>query len=215
LNLADGERLWTFQPLENDVWAGGCGRRGGNPNCPEALGPDHDFSMPPLLVRGADGHHILIATQKSAMAYGVDAATGRKLWEYRVGQASGLGGQWGMAADVERTYVGVKQGGVRAIAIKSGAEAWTTDADERLCGSERGCSAGQGAAATAIPGAVILGSMDGGIRAYASGSGEMIWRYDTNRSFETVNGVEANGGAMDGHGAAVVDGMLYMSSGYI
>jgi polyvinyl alcohol dehydrogenase (cytochrome) len=57
--------------------------------------------------------------------------------------------------------------------------------------------------------------MDGGIRAYASATGEMIWRYDTNRSFETVNGVDANGGAMDAHGAAVVDGMLFMSSGYI
>ena len=42
-----------------------------------------------------------------------------------------------------------------------------------------------------------------------------MWQFDTNREFETVNGVKANGGAMDGPGAVVADGMLYVNSGYV
>jgi polyvinyl alcohol dehydrogenase (cytochrome) len=88
-------------------------------------------------------------------------------------------------------------------------------AADPLCAGERGCSQAQGAAVTAIPGAVISGSMDGGVRAYSAASGELLWQYDTNREFATVNGIPANGGAMDGPGAAVANGMLYIDSGYI
>jgi polyvinyl alcohol dehydrogenase (cytochrome) len=34
------------------------------------------------------------------------------------------------------------------------------------------------------------------------------------RSFETVNGVKARGGAIDGPGAVVVGGMVFVNSGY-
>ena len=46
-------------------------------------------------------------------------------------------------------------------------------------------------------------------------TGEILWTFDTNREFETVNGVPANGGAIDGPGAAVAGGMLFVNSGYI
>ena len=221
LELDSGEILWSFQPLKGDVWAGGCGRGGGNPNCPAQQGPDHDFSMPPVLATTGDGDDVLVITQKSGMAYGVDPDDGAKVWEYRTSAGGGLGGQWGMAADGERAFVGVNgtsarpPGGVRAMALGTGAESWAVPAAESLCGTERGCSQAQGAAVTAIPGAVIAGSMDGGVRAYAAESGEIVWQFDTNRTFETVNGVPANGGAIDGPGAAVADGMLFVNSGYI
>jgi len=32
--------------------------------------------------------------------------------------------------------------------------------------------------------------------------------------YKTVNGVEATGGAMEGPGAVIVDGILYVNSGY-
>jgi len=220
LELESGAILWSFQPLKGDVWAGGCGR-GSNPNCPQQQGPDHDFSMPPILATTPDGDDVLVITQKSGMAFGLDPNDGAKVWEYRTSAGGGLGGQWGMAVDGERAYVGVNgtgarpPGGVRAIALGSGAEAWAMPPQAALCGTERGCSQAQGAAVTAIPGAVIAGSMDGGVRAYAAASGEILWTFDTNRRFETVNGVAANGGAIDGPGPAVADGMLFVNSGYI
>ena len=37
---------------------------------------------------------------------------------------------------------------------------------------------------------------------------------DTNREFETVNGVKANGATIDGAGPVVVNGLLLVNSGY-
>jgi polyvinyl alcohol dehydrogenase (cytochrome) len=37
---------------------------------------------------------------------------------------------------------------------------------------------------------------------------------DTAQDYETVNGVPGNGGAIDGPGAVVVNGVLYVNSGY-
>jgi polyvinyl alcohol dehydrogenase (cytochrome) len=68
---------------------------------------------------------------------------------------------------------------------------------------------------TAVPGLVFAGSMDGGVRAYSAESGAIVWTFDTNREFETVNGVKANGGAMDGPGPVVAGGMVYVTSGYV
>jgi polyvinyl alcohol dehydrogenase (cytochrome) len=42
-----------------------------------------------------------------------------------------------------------------------------------------------------------------------------LWEYDTVRDFPSVNGVaKSRGGSMDGPGPIVVDGMLYVPSGY-
>ena len=43
---------------------------------------------------------------------------------------------------------------------------------------------------------------------------ELIQAIDTNREFETLNGVHAGGGAIQGPGPTVVGGMLYLNSGY-
>jgi polyvinyl alcohol dehydrogenase (cytochrome) len=77
-----------------------------------------------------------------------------------------------------------------------------------------GCDAALPAAISVIPGVVFSGSNDGGFRAHAAESGEVIWVYDTNRDFETVNGVPASGGSLNAAGPVIVDGMVYVNSGY-
>jgi hypothetical protein len=52
------------------------------------------------------------------------------------------------------------------------------------------------------------------LRAYATADARLLWEVDTARDYPTVNGVPAHGGAMDGPGATIVDGMLYVASGY-
>ena len=37
---------------------------------------------------------------------------------------------------------------------------------------------------------------------------------DTAQTYSTVNSVAAHGGSLDGPGAVIVDGMLYVNSGY-
>ena len=45
---------------------------------------------------------------------------------------------------------------------------------------------------TAIPGVVFSGSADGHLRAYAAGTGKVLWDVDTAREFQTVNGAPAH-----------------------
>jgi polyvinyl alcohol dehydrogenase (cytochrome) len=42
----------------------------------------------------------------------------------------------------------------------------------------------------------------------------VLWQFNTARDFNTVNGVPAKGGSMGGPGPTVVNGVLYVGSGY-
>jgi polyvinyl alcohol dehydrogenase (cytochrome) len=223
LDLDTGRIRWVAQPIPNDVWTGGCKPQNpDNPNCPATLGSDHDFSMSPVLAKRANGQDVLIVQQKSGMAYAFDPDRGGALvWQYRTSGGSSFGGQWGAAVDDTQAYFSVNgsisptPGGMRAVKLDTGEEVWSKAAAEKLCGAARGCTAAQGAAVTAVPGVVFSASTDGGIRAYAAADGAILWQFDTNREFATVNGVRANGGAMDGPGPVVSGGMLYVESGYV
>ena len=70
------------------------------------------------------------------------------------------------------------------------------------------------AAVTAIPGRVFSGSIDGHLRAFSTRDGKVLWDFDTVRDYQTVNGVKASGGSLDGPGPVVVDGMVFVNSGY-
>jgi polyvinyl alcohol dehydrogenase (cytochrome) len=52
------------------------------------------------------------------------------------------------------------------------------------------------------------------MRAYSTKDGSILWTFDSNREFQTVNGVKALGGGLEGPGAIVSDGMLFFNSGY-
>jgi len=61
---------------------------------------------------------------------------------------------------------------------------------------------------------VISGSLDGHLRAFATEDGRVLWDVDTAREYTTVNGVTASGGSLDGAGAVIAGGMLFVNSGY-
>lgn len=217
LSMETGEIIWVNQVL-NDVWILGCNSP--NPNCPNEVGPDFDFSASPILTTLENGKDIIIATQKSGLGFSLDPDNeGALLWDYRWGDGSGAGGVWGAAVDERYAYFAVADmfspvpGGLRAVELASGNEVWSSPPQDPLCGGGQGCNAAQGAAVTTVPGLVFSGANDGGIRAYSTETGEVLWLYDTGKAFGTVNGVEASGGSIDGPGPIVVDGMLYLTSG--
>ena len=72
----------------------------------------------------------------------------------------------------------------------------------------------QMAPVTVISGVVFSGCLDGHLRAYDAKDGRVIWDFDTAREFQSVNGVKANGGSIDGPGPVVVNGMVFVNSGY-
>jgi polyvinyl alcohol dehydrogenase (cytochrome) len=67
---------------------------------------------------------------------------------------------------------------------------------------------------TTIPGVVFSPSNDGAVRAFSTKDGAIVWTFDTNREFQTVNRVKANGGSMNGPAPVVAGGFVYVSSGY-
>ena len=221
LDLASGKVRWFRQLIQNDTWALGCrAKNPDNPNCPDTLGPDFDFSASAALVK-AGGRDLLVLPQKSGMAYALDPdKQGAPVWQFRFGPGSGRGGQWGGATDGRQAYFaangnGPSAGGIVAVDLLNGERAWQRPAEPLLCGKpSRECSGAQGAAVTALPGAVLSGSQDGGIRAYAAEDGKLLWQFDTNREFATVNGVKARGGSMDGSGPIIAGGLLFVNSGY-
>jgi polyvinyl alcohol dehydrogenase (cytochrome) len=220
LDLATGAIRWVRQVTGGDVYLSGC--RAGNPNCPERNGPDFDFGSPPVLATLTGGRTLIVIGQKSGLAFAMDPdEQGAIVWEYRAGRGGVLGGiEWGAAVDEEHAYFAVSDitlpqpGGLHAVRVATGERVWFAAPAPPACGSGRGCSAAQSAALTAIPGVVFSGSNDGVLRAYSSADGRILWQYDTNRAFETINGIPGNGASMSGPGPAIAGGMIYASSGY-
>ena len=237
LDLKSGRIVWSQQTTANDVYNSACG--GGGVNCPPSNGPDHDFGSSALLLTLPSGRDMLFAGQKSGMVYALDPEQqGMIVWQTRVGRGSTNGGvQWGMASDGTRVYASVSDvvrppggvggpapignatldpvqgGGLTALRVVDGAKVWNVPGTP--CDPPRaGCSPAQPAAVTAISGVVFSGSMDGHLRAFAAADGKLLWDVDTAKAFDTVNGVKATGGSLDGAGAVVSNGVVLVNSGY-
>jgi len=214
-DMDTGKLVWSSQVQPKDNFVIGCPD---HPNCPDEHGPDFDFGASPVLRTLPGGKQVLIAAQKSGVVYGLDPDNqGKILWQTRVGKGSALGGiEWGQAADDKLVYAPVsdrwlgKNGapGLYALDPLTGAQKWAAPAPAESR------SPGQSAAVSVIPGVVFSGALDGHFRAYSTANGAIVWDFDTNRAFQTVNGVEAKGGSIDAGGPAIVHGMVFTNSGY-
>jgi polyvinyl alcohol dehydrogenase (cytochrome) len=222
IDLKTGKIRWSRQQTPKDIFVGGCRPGIANPNCPPEVGPDFDFGATPVLTRLPNGKDVLIAGQKSGVGYAMDPdKQGGIIWQYRAGEGGALGGiEWGTAADSENAYFPVSDinskqpGGLHAVKLTTGERVWFASPLPPRCGTGRGCNAAQSAAITVIPGVVFSGSNDGALRAYSTRDGSIIWEFDTNREFKTLNGVQALGASIIGPGPTVVGGMVYVNSGY-
>jgi polyvinyl alcohol dehydrogenase (cytochrome) len=71
-----------------------------------------------------------------------------------------------------------------------------------------------GAATTVIPDVAFVGGSEGKLFAVSTADGRELWRYDTARTFDTVNKVAAKGGSIMAPGPTVAAGMVFVGSGY-
>ncbi len=234
-DMGTGEKKWIRQTTAGDAWNAGClvYFTTDASNCPVENGPDFDYSAPTILLNRAHGSDVLIAGQKSGIVYGLNPDNGEVLWESRVGRGGVQGGvHFGMAAGDGLVYVPINdmfypedltrydfkhdpRPGIYAIDPATGKEVWAQPADY-VCPEDlkEWCDEGISAPATAIPGGVIAGHMDGRIRVYAAADGKVLWEFNTLRDFDTVSGEVGRGGSMSGSGATVANGMFYINSGY-
>jgi polyvinyl alcohol dehydrogenase (cytochrome) len=259
IDTKTGKIRWSNQVQEKDNFIVGCEDKQKPVNCPSPDGPDFDFGASPILFHLAPktgdkgGKDILLAGQKSGIAYGMDPDSGKTLWSRKLGGGSALGGiEWGMAADDRHLYVansdiinlmdealkaqgktelvegevsGPARPGLYAIDPATGKVAWATPAPKADChyaGDQSRarvpgvCIRAQSAAPSVIPGVVFSGTTDGWLRAYDAATGKIIWQHSTTaQTYETVNQVKGQpGGSIDGLGAAVGNGMVYVVSGF-
>jgi len=224
MDLETGKIKWISQRLDKDVWIVGCPPAGNNCHAVAAeIGPDYDLGDSPMLVTMTNGKDAIVVGQKSGQGWALDPdRKGAVLWEYRAGRGGTLGGiEWGPAVDATNAYFAVSDfrldnpGGMHAVNLVTGQRAWLTPAPPPVCsGPAPNCSGAQSAAITVIPGVVFSGSVDGALRAYSTTDGKIVWTFDANRDFTTVNGVPAKGASFGGGGPVVAGGMLFTSSGY-
>jgi polyvinyl alcohol dehydrogenase (cytochrome) len=225
IDMRTGRLVWNFQATRDDAYNAAC------PyflNCPEKPGPDLDFGMAPILVKGTDGNDLLLAGQKAAVVYALSPGSGRLIWKTRVGKGGALGGiHWGMATDGKQVYAANADNllvldqadssqhpapGLFALDIHSGKIVWRTAPPAGP--PDRRWLAANSAAPAVIPGIVFAGALDGHIRAYATGDGKILWDFNTAKEFESTNGIKGKGGSIDGPAPVISDGMLFVNSGY-
>jgi polyvinyl alcohol dehydrogenase (cytochrome) len=197
LELSTGKMVWANQATPKDIWTFNCKN---DPNCSNL---DVDFGATALWFKGANGKMLIGAGQKSGYFWAVDPKDGKTVWSQKVGDGGMLGGvEFGNATDGENVYVAIsnaanknKQGSVSMLDGATGKILWQVPAGDK--GSHFGPVTVTGTGANKL---VFAGSSKGNIYVYNAKDGNVLWQFDT-------------GGAVGG-GPTVVDGTLYIGSGY-
>ncbi len=232
-DLDTGQRRWVFQATARDLWHYACPRGANCFGAETGITVDHDFGGSVVIASRADGRDILLSGQKSGAIWALDPDTGKLIWTNRLSKGGANGGvHWGIATDGKRVFAPMNDNtkpsdefptagvALHALDIETGRIAWTTrgagdcsgDRKERYASCET--RFGFSPAPLVVDGAVLQGSVDGILRVFDAETGGELWRYDTMRKFETVNGVPGNGGAVDSSPYVAANGMLYVVSGY-
>ncbi|WBO69615.1 PQQ-binding-like beta-propeller repeat protein [Streptomyces camelliae] len=206
LHLKTGQIAWSRSTLSADSWT-----------FPHPEGPDYDFGSGPNLytteVKGKRTR-LLGAGQKSGVYWALDPATGRVVWQTRVGPGGIIGGiEFGTATDGKRVYVAIANSEHVPTTITS------------VTGQKSTVTSGFFAALDAATGKILWQTADpkgdslldlgpvssaNGVAYAGSTSGDM---YALDGATGTVKWSFASGGPVAG-GAAIVNGSVYWGSGY-
>jgi polyvinyl alcohol dehydrogenase (cytochrome) len=221
LDLETGKQVWSKQIYKDDSFIVGCDGAGHTENCPKVVGPDWDIPMSTMLKHVPGGKTLIVFGTKPGEVFALDAdKQGEQVWlvnpekeapkDTPVQNPTGLrGAVWGAALDGRYAYVGSSVGGVAAVQLTDGHLKWRTPlnatAENKVTHS---------AAVTAIPGVLFAAGTDGRLWALSTSNGQLLWTFETARTFDTVNSVPAHGGSIVSAGPTVAGGMLFVGSGY-
>jgi polyvinyl alcohol dehydrogenase (cytochrome) len=233
--LKDGSIRWSFQATQNDIFLSGCMNKRDGLNCPkEGHFRDVDFGASTIIAQRSNGKDVILAGQKSGTLWALDPDNGGKvLWQRDFGTGSPIGGiHWGIAFDGQRVFAPVHQfagadgkdpnqtPALHAVNVDTGEVAWSYESKPD-CSGDRAtrvprCQTviGLSGAPTIIDGVVLQGSVDGYLRAFDAESGEVLFQYDTARTYDAVNGVPGKGGAIDNASIVATNGLIFVNSGY-
>lgn len=240
ISLETGEEVWSHQATDRDIFNSGCGP---NPpperlNCvSDTVYRDVDFGASLILADRSDGSDVIVAGQKSGSVWALEPETGEVIWRTSLGTGGPLGGvHWGIAYADDTVFAPISspgrpipgewegdpdiQPGIYALDARNGSIKWSfnpqADCSNVPAAQQRRCarSTAMSGAPTVIDGVLIAGSLGGQLYGLDAKTGEMLWKVETDRPFETLNGVEAKGGAIDAASIVAVNGVLLVNSGY-
>jgi polyvinyl alcohol dehydrogenase (cytochrome) len=207
LNLLTGAIIWATPTLTSDTFTTACTIPG------EVCGPDFDFGSGPnfytATVNGQPKQLVGIG-QKSGVYYALDPATGKVVWQTKVGPGTLLGGiEWGSATDGKRIYV--------AESDLYGVP-YTVNGKTITGGSWAALDAGTGQLLWQTPdpqGAPDLGFMSiaNGVVYAPSDAGSGTNMYALDAATGAIKWSFASGGSVIS-GASIVNGTVYWGSGY-
>lgn len=232
LRMSDGSVAWQFQATPNDIFLTGCMNDPEGPNCPPdySINKDWDFGAALMLAQRSDGSDLVLGGQKNGVVWALNPDNGELVWDTKVGPGGAMGGiHWAMAFDGTRVFApnNLSTGptadgaapGLHALDVNNGNILWSY-LHQATCTEERkqqlrNCeNTGMSSATLLVDGAVIQGSNDGYVKIFDAQRGEPIFSFDTARPFDTLNGVEAKGGAIDNFSIWAANGLLFVQSGY-
>lgn len=232
LRMSDGSVAWQFQATPNDIFLTGCMNDPTGPNCPPdySINKDWDFGAALMLAQRSDGSELVLGGQKNGVVWALNPDNGELVWDTKVGPGGAMGGiHWAMAFDGTRVFApnNLSTGptadgaapGLHALDVNNGEILWSylhqATCTEARAEHLRNCeNTGMSAATLLVDGAVIQGSNDGYVKIFDAQRGEPIFSFDTARPFDTLNGVEAKGGAIDNFSIWAANGLLFVQSGY-
>lgn len=197
LDLRTGKPVWSYQPAPSDVWRAGCVQT------PADCGPDADFGTLPLSFKDSTGTMLLGATRKDGWFWAVNPRDGKLRWKAEIADNEHPGKiYFANSTDGSVIFAGIsnafkknKQGFLCALDTSTKRVLWRVAAPDR--GSYHGPITIVGSGKDEL---VFAGSTGNHIYAHRATDGKIVWEWDTS-------------GSVAG-GATVVDGVLYVGSGY-
>jgi polyvinyl alcohol dehydrogenase (cytochrome) len=233
VDIKTGNIVWQHQVTKGDNYLVGCINVRTHANCPEDMGPDYDFGSTPIIYNFTDANGtektLVLTGQKSGIIYAMDPdQDGKIIWQQQPGVGSVRGGiQWGSAIDDKNVYTAVsdsiappdnRRPGLSAYDLRTGELRWHTPAPKGECeqrGDRMTCTDAFSAAVSAMPGVVFASALNGWFGAFSSKDGKILWQQDMNKLQATsVNGLDVRGGSMEATGPVIVNGVVYVNSGY-
>lgn len=217
VNMDTGRVLWSYQVHKEDSYLVGCSERARTENCPKVVGPDWDIPASPVLVKMRDGSRRIVVVTKPGDVLALDPdKRGELVWRVnatgpvmgdkpRAGIPTPGGIYWGATFDDSAMYFGLTRGGMAALDLATGNRLWLNPVEAGVRYS---------AATTGFPGVVLQGTSGGALHAVSAVDGHLLWSFETQREFDTVNGVKARGGSISALGPIVADGLVIVGSGY-
>ncbi|KAL5722666.1 hypothetical protein ACHQM5_006157 [Ranunculus cassubicifolius] len=208
------QERWYRQLGGYDIWFAQCNNLTASPACPPGPNPDADFGEAPMMLTieaNRTRRDVVVAVQKSGIAWALDRDNGNITWSTVAGPGSYAGGGiWGAATDEKRVYTNIANffrinttlvpsnrtttaGQWVAMDPNNGTVLWST-ANPR--------NSTTGGPVTVANSVVFAGSDDpeGAIFAIDARNGKILWSYDTGA---TVHG-----------GASVSNGCIFIGHGY-